>query len=171
MVHNYDQMMAEKDEKQRRWDAHFIRLCLEHAKMSKDPSTQVGCVIVGPYNEILSAGFNGFPRGIKDSPERLNDRETKLALVVHAEMNAVLAAARTGIRLMGSTMYLSATDSSGLVWGGPPCTRCAVEIIQAGVRLIVSTPKKNVPSKWHSDIERSGGLLREAQVLYREVEI
>jgi hypothetical protein len=86
-----------------RWDHHFLRLCQDHARMSKDPSTRVGAVIVGPDGEIRSAGFNGFPRGILDSDDRLNDRETKLKLMVHGEMNAILAAARVGTPVKGCT--------------------------------------------------------------------
>lgn len=153
-----------------RWDEHFLRLTLEHASMSKDPSTRVGAVIVGPDREIRSSGFNGFPRGIADTPERLSDRDTKLSLVVHAEMNAVLNAARTGTPLKGCTLYLSATDHSGLVWGGPPCTRCTVEIIQSGISEIVTRPFKSVPSRWKESIETARSLLTEAGLSYREVQ-
>ena len=73
--------------KQLRWDRHFLDLALQHARISKDPSTQVGSIIVGPDLEFLSAGANGFPRGILDTPQRLNDRDTKLKIVVHAEVN------------------------------------------------------------------------------------
>lgn len=152
-----------------KWDRHFLQLCIDHARMSKDPSTRVGAVIVGPDREIRSAGFNGFPRGIADTAERLNDRDAKLKLVVHGEMNAILAAARVGIPVKGCTLYLAATDVSGLVWGGPPCTRCVVEMIQAGIVEIVSYPKKAIPSKWHSDLEFAAALLTEAGIAYREV--
>src|ERR1700722_8733078 len=118
--------------KRDKWGRHFLNLAYEHAKMSQDPSTKIGSVIVGPDLELRSAGFNGFPRGIADTQERLNNREIKLQLVVHAEMNAVLAAARVGIPLKGCTMYVTATDNSGKIWGGPPCVRCTVETIQAG---------------------------------------
>lgn len=73
-----------------RWDVHFLDLAATHARMSKDPSTRVGSVIVGPDREIRSVGFNGFPRGIEDTYARLHDRDTKLKLVVHGEMNAML---------------------------------------------------------------------------------
>ena len=154
-----------------KWDRHFLGLALYHSKLSKDPSTQVGSVIVGPDREILSAGFNGFPRGIADTAERLNDRDTKLKLVVHAEMNALLAAARTGMRLKGCTLYLAATDESGLVWGGPPCTRCVVEIIQVGIEEIVSFPVKSIPSRWHEDLALARKLIAEAGLIYREVSV
>lgn len=152
-----------------RWDQHFLALAVEHAKMSKDPSTRVGAVIVGSDREILSTGFNGFPRGIADTPDRLNDRELKLRLVVHAEMNAILNAARNGTRLRGHTLYLAATDETGMIWGGPPCSRCTVEVIQAGITQIVSRPEKAVPSKWHEDLKLSRQLLSEVGINYREV--
>lgn len=157
-------------EKQLRWDRHFLQLCLDHARMSRDPSTRVGAVIVGPDLEIRSAGFNGFPRGIADTTERLADREAKLRLVVHGEMNAILAAARVGIPVKGCTLYLAATSASGEVWGGPPCTRCTVELIQAGIVQVVTWPFKAVPSKWADDIAFALTLLQEAGIGYREVE-
>lgn len=153
-----------------KWDKHFLEMALHHSRLSKDPSTKVGAVIVGPDRELLSAGFNGFPRGIVDDPLRLGDREIKLKLVVHAEMNAALAAARVGMRIKGCTMYLAATDDSGMVWGGPPCTRCTVEIIQTGIIEIVSYPPKAIPSRWHEDLTLSRALLCEAGVIYRELE-
>jgi dCMP deaminase len=152
-----------------RWDDHFLGIALTCAKMSKDPSTQVGVVIVGPDREIRSTGFNGFPRGIADTDERLNDRDTKLKLVVHAEMNAILNAARHGVALKGCTMYLVATDRSGEIWGGPPCVRCTVETIQVGISEIVSLAFKNVPSRWKADIEQARDLLCECGLHYREV--
>lgn len=149
--------------KEERWHRHFIGMALYHARMSKDPNTQVGAVIVGPDREILSAGFNGFPRGIQDTAERLNDRDEKLRLIVHAEMNALLAAARTGMRLKDCTLYMAAKDENG-IWGGPPCTRCTVEMIQVGIKQVVSLPFKNTPSNWVDDLDKAGGLLEEAGI-------
>lgn len=152
-----------------KWDDHFLDMCVLIARMSKDPSTQVGSIIVGPDREIRTTGFNGFPRGIKDTHERLTNRDMKLSLVVHAEMNAILNAARVGVSVKGCTLYLAATDSSGLIWGGPPCTRCTVEIIQSGISEIVSHPFKEVPSRWKDSIELSRRLLDEGGVMYREI--
>lgn len=152
-----------------RWDRYFLKLALLNAEMSKDPNTQVGSVIVGPDREVRSSGFNGFPRGIADTEERLHDRDTKLKLVVHGEMNAILGAARVGIPLKGCTLYLAATDSSGLIWGGSPCSRCTVEIIQAGIQEIVSFAPKNTPSRWHDDLAMARSLIEEAGIRYREL--
>ena len=154
-----------------RWDRHFLQLCQDSARMSKDPRTRVGAVIVGPDREVRGTGFNGFPRGIADTSERLNDRETKLNLVVHGEMNAILSAARVGTPLKGCTLYLVATDDTGIVWGGPPCTRCTVEIIQSGIVEIVSYAPRVIPSRWMSDLALSRELLTEAGIGFREVEV
>lgn len=151
-----------------RWDNHFLRLAQAHAAMSKDPNTRVGAVIVGPDREIRATGFNGFPRLVCDSPERLHDRDLKLQLIVHAECNAICAAARVGVPLKGCTLYLAATDDTGMVWGGPPCTRCTVHVLQAGITAVVSRPRKAVPSRWHADLDLAQALLEEAGVTYRE---
>lgn len=152
-----------------RWDRHFLERCVLNARMSKDPRTQVGAIIVGPDREQRADGFNGFPRGIADTPERLNDRDMKMRLIVHAERNAICNAARIGVSVRGCTLYLAATDETGMIWGGPPCTACAIELIQAGITEIVSFPIKTVPSRWHADLEFARSVLSEARVAYREV--
>jgi dCMP deaminase len=159
---NGDKKMSE------RWDRHFLELALTHARMSKDPNTRVGAIIVGPDREVRSAGFNGFPRGIADD-HRLLKREVKLGLIVHAEMNAVLAAARIGTAIKGCSMYLAATDDTGDIWGGPPCTRCVVELLQTGISEIISFPTK-ARSKWLDDLEIARSLLEEAGVSHRELQ-
>jgi dCMP deaminase len=154
-----------------KWDQHFIDMCLFVAQKSKDPSTQVGAVIVGPDNEVRGTGYNGLPRGIRDTPIRLHDRDMKLKLVVHAEMNAILAAARVGIPVKGCTMYvLGRSATSKHPWGGPPCTRCAVEMIQAGITQVRVPVPSGIPERWQADLEFSKSLLQEAGVKYVELE-
>lgn len=148
-------------------DRHWLKMSVHASEQSKDPSTRVGSFILGPDYEVRSSGYNGFPRGVKDD-HRLQDRETKLNLVVHAELNALLAAARVGTPLKGCTLFLAATDDSGMVWGGPPCTRCSVHIIQSGIDEIVSYKPKAVPSRWAADLAVARGILDEAGILYRE---
>lgn len=153
-----------------RWDRHFLRMCQENARMSKDPNTKVGAIIVGPDREIRSTGFNGLPRFIADTPERLNDRDLKLKLVVHAEMNAVLNAARIGVSTKGCVLYLAATSATeDMVWGGVPCVRCTVELIQAGITEIVSYLFKDTPSRWLDDLTMARNLLEEAGIVIREI--
>jgi dCMP deaminase len=156
-------------DKEDRWHRHFLDRALTVAAMSKDPNTQVGCVIVGSYREQRADGFNGFSRGVSDSVERLTDRDLKNRLMVHAERNAICNAARIGVALRGCTLYVVATDGSGSVWGGVPCTACGIEIIQAGITRIVSWPFKDGFSRWRDDLAFSRGILREANIELLEI--
>jgi dCMP deaminase len=155
----------------RDWDRIFLRKALDWARESKDPNTRVGSIIVGPDREVRASGFNGLPRGVADTPERLNDREMKLKLTVHAERNAICTAARIGTALKGCRLYLAAfsVDSPDVVYGGAPCTACAIEIIQAGITEVVSYPFKEGFSRWREDIEFAKDILQEAGLTYREI--
>jgi len=97
------------------------------AMKSKDPSTKIGAVIVGPYNEVRSTGYNGLPRGVNDNISKRNARPTKYFYYTHAEANAVFNAARMGISTNGCTMYTP----------GMPCADCCRAIIQSGVKKVV----------------------------------
>ncbi len=144
-----------------KWDRRFIDLALHISDWSKDPSTKVGCVVVGADREIRSTGFNGFPRGIEDSIERLEDREMKYPLICHAEENAIMHAARIGISLKDCVAYVT--------W--PPCTRCARSLIQAGVVEVVFPKDIEIPERWVEDFERSLSMMKEAGVLARSASV
>ena len=116
-------------------------------------------------------GYNRFPTGIKETAERLQDRELKLTLMVHAELVALINAARVGIPLQGCTLYFVQTDDTGLVWGGVPCTRCTDHILMSGIREVISYPAKRGPSKWHKDWAFARELSRESGLRRREVEL
>lgn len=131
------------------WDIRFLKLSQEVASWSKDPSTQVGSVIVNAKRQILSIGYNGFPRGVIDD-NRLADRLTKYAMVVHAEANAVVNA--TG-SLEGSTAY---------TWPLMPCSTCAGLLIQSGVNRIVSVINDN--PRWIDSFNITKNMLKEAGV-------
>ena len=141
------------------WDARFLELARHISGWSKDPSTKVGCVVVGPDREIRSTGFNGFPRGIEDNVDRLANREMKYPLVCHAEENAIMHAARIGVALKGCIAYVT--------W--PPCTRCARSLIQAGIREIVYPADLVIPDRWIEDFRISSGMLTEAGLSVRGV--
>ena len=142
-----------------KWDQRFLALAEHIAAWSKDPSTKVGCVVVGADREIRSTGFNGFPRGIEDDPGRLENREKKYPLICHAEENAIMHAARIGMPLKGCSAYVT--------W--PPCTRCARSLIQAGVAEVVFPEGCEIPDRWTEDFETSKGMMEEAGVLVRSV--
>ena len=136
------------------WDKRFLQLAKNISEWSKDPSTQVGCVVVGPDRELRSTGFNGLPRGIEDNEQRLNNREIKYPLICHAEENAIMHAARIGMSLKDCTAYVT--------W--PPCTRCARSLIQAGISTIVYPKDIEIPDRWMEDFNLSLNMLKEANI-------
>ena len=139
------------------WGDKYIHLAKEISTWSKDPSTQVGAVVIGEHGQLLSQGYNGFPRGIKDSDERLNNRERKYELVVHAEMNAIYNASLNGVSLKGSTLY---------VYGLPICNECAKGIIQVGIQKVVAMRPEKYNIAWDKSNKNAEALFREADVMY-----
>ena len=107
-----------------KWIARFSDLAKEVAKWSKDPSSQVGAVIVRPDRTVASVGFNGFPRGVEDSQDAIANRDAKLLRTIHAELNAILAAKEP---LVGYSLF---------VWPFQPCAQCAAAIIQSGIKEV-----------------------------------
>ncbi len=139
------------------WSAYFMEMLPAIAARSCDPNTKCSCVIVGPDHEIRSTGYNGMPRGIVESADRL-ERPEKYFWIEHAERNAIYNAARCGTSLAGCTMYLS--------W--VPCMDCARAIAQAGIAVLVcdkaTTDARAGDPRWKPDFDRSTDLLREAGV-------
>lgn len=125
------------------------------SRRSKDPSTRCGAVAVSPAGILLSGGWNGFPRGMRDD-ERLDDREVKLDFMVHAELNCILNASRVGASLLGATMY---------VHGLQPCHRCAVAIVQAGIAH-VRFRSPVTKADWAASFEKSRVVFDECGVSY-----
>jgi dCMP deaminase len=135
------------------WDVWFVLLADFIAQRSKDPSTQCGAVIVRPDNTIAATGYNGFPRGIEDKPELLANREEKYKRVIHAEMNAILTAREP---LHGYTLYVSPM---------PCCERCAVCVVQAGIKKVVyPVPSEARKERWGNSFELSHAVFDEAGV-------
>jgi dCMP deaminase len=139
------------------WDSRFMALASHIGAWSKDRSRRVGCVIVGPNNEIRSTGYNGFPRNINDDLNHRHERPAKYKWTEHAERNAIYNAARIGISLDGCRMYLP--------WF--PCMDCARAIVQSGmVELICIKPDLSDP-QWGGDFAEVPELLTEAGVQLR----
>jgi dCMP deaminase len=122
------------------WDNKFLELAQSVSIWSKDPSTKIGVVAVNPEKkQILSTGYNGFPRGIVDTTERLNVRSIKYQLVVHGEQNCIYNACLNGTCLNGSTFY---------IYGLPCCSECAKGLIQVGVKRVITKYPKTTQAKW-----------------------
>lgn len=150
-VHISDVLRSEI-ERSSRWDQRFLGLAAEVATWSKDATTKVGAVIVRSDNTVASLGFNGFPRGIADTQERISNRYEKLALTVHAEINAILS---SHVPVRGCTLYATL----------PCCDRCAAQIIQAGIARVVTLPAEpEQAARWGDSFERAKMMFAEAGV-------
>ena len=151
----------ERAAQEEKWDRRFLELAKTVSTWSKDPSTQVGAVLVNYLNEVVGMGFNGFPRGVADD-DRLNDRETKYEIVVHAEVNAILQA---GKEASGATLYVYPSFMIP-----PICSRCAGVAIQAGVTGIVGyNPDLNDErvKRWADSISIASDMWAEAGLSIR----
>jgi dCMP deaminase len=133
------------------WDRRFLELARQVASWSKDPSTQTGSVIVGERRRVLGLGYNGFPRGIEDLIERLEDRPTKYALIAHAERNAL---DNTEIPVLGATIYCTLS----------PCSECAKSIIQRGIKRVVAVAER--PERWIENLDQAAMMFKEAGVIH-----
>ncbi|MDI9518298.1 MAG: dCMP deaminase family protein [Bacillota bacterium] len=134
------------------WDEYFIGLAHLSAYRSKDPSTQVGAVIVDDDNRVVSIGYNGLPRGCSDDDypwaREGEALETKYPFVVHAELNAILNSRHS---VEGCTLYVSLF----------PCNECAKAIIQSGIKKIVYESDKYADTE---GVKASKRMLADAKV-------
>lgn len=136
-----------------KWDRRFLKMAEHIAEWSKDPSTKCGAVIVRPDRTIASVGYNGFPRGMNDALALLANREVKLSRMVHAEMNALLSANEP---VKGYTLYTVPFM---------PCDRCAVHMIQAGIKRVVSYAAEGARARrWANAFDQTTRYFREAGV-------
>lgn len=134
-----------------KWDRRFINLANEVKSWSKDPRTKVGCVIVDDNKRVISLGFNGFPSGVEDTEERLNNREIKNKLMAHAERNAF---DNNNVNFKNSTLYTTYF----------PCHDCSKSIIQNGVKRVVA-PSWDTSSLWDDSFNFSINMLKEAGII------
>lgn len=135
------------------WDQRFLYMAASVAAWSKDPSTKVGAVAVR-QRRVLATGYNGLPAGMVDSAERLLNRDVRLALTIHAELNLVTFAARHGVCLDGSTVY---------TYPLLPCSNCATSLIQVGITKVVA-PDFVMPMRWQESMARARQAFTEAGV-------
>jgi len=123
---------------------------------SKDESTKVGAVIVDSDNTVISVGFNGLPRRIQDTDQRLNNRDVKLKMIIHAEINAIITAKRP---LNNTTIYTYPFMS---------CSQCAGLIIQSGICRHISYKTDN--ERWKDSFDLALEMFDEARVIVNLLE-
>ena len=144
---------------EQKWMNRFIELSKVVATWSKDPSKKIGAVIVNNENKVVSMGFNGFPKHITDSEERLEDKYFKRAICLHAEENAILCAKQ------------DLTDCTIFIYGLPPCAHCAAMIIQSGIKTVCyRVPEEyKVSDYWKDNLKIAKNLFYEASVCLLEI--
>jgi dCMP deaminase len=139
-----------------KWELRYLEMAKLVSTWSKDPSTKVGAVIVDSDNTVISVGFNGLPRRIQDTDQRLNNRDIKLKMIIHAEINAIITAKRP---LNGATIYTYPFMS---------CSQCAGLIIQSGICRHISYKTNN--ERWRDSFDLALEMFDEARVIVNLLE-
>ena len=145
------------EKKPKNWPEYFLGIAEQVKLKSKDLRTNIGAVIVGEDNEIVSTGYNSFPRGINDDLDERQERPEKYFWMVHGEMNAILNAARIGSRTKGCKMYLTC---------GVPCSNCGRAIINAGITEVYCKVEDTTRNreKWDEESLRTKQMFKESGV-------
>ena len=139
-----------------KWELRYLEMAKLVSTWSKDPSTKVGSVIVDSDNTVISVGFNGLPRRIQDTDQRLNNRDIKLKMIIHAEINAIITAKKP---LNGATIYTYPFMS---------CSQCAGLIIQSGICRHISYKTNN--ERWKDSFDLALEMFDEARVIVNLLE-
>lgn len=122
-----------------KWTFRFLALALFVSKFSKDPSTQVGAVLVKDKNNFISFGYNGLPKTMDDDPKILNIREEKYKHILHAEENAIY---NSNTNVEGATLFVT----------NPPCLHCTSVLAQNGIKEVVYlNPSEDYYSRWNKE--------------------
>lgn len=150
---------AKKAARRAKWDPHWLGMAQYMARVSKDPSTKVGAVIVRPDMTLAAVGFNGFARGMCDHDHLYEDRDVKYSRVIHAEMNAILNAHGP---VDGCTLYTTFA----------PCDRCAVFVIQAGIRRVVSPiAPPELQERWGESLAKTAAFFEEGNIEFNLLDV
>lgn len=143
-----------------KWDRRFLELARTISTWSKDPSTQVGAVIVDCYNRVISTGYNGFPKMMEDKEEWYADRTEKYSRIIHGEINAILFCREQNLDCC--TLY---------TYPFLPCDRCCVIVGQSGIYRVVSfEPTPETLERWGSAFEKTKEYCNQMQIEVKEYE-
>jgi dCMP deaminase len=139
------------------WDDYFMTMAYLCSMKSKDESTHIGAVVVGPDNEIRSTGYNSFVRGLLDDIPTRQERPEKYFWFEHAERNSIYNASLMGVSLKGCKMYTN----------GTPCCDCTRGIIQSGIKEVIVDIKWESPDVWGENAKRTIDMFNETGVNIR----
>lgn len=145
-----------------KWDTRYLEMAKLVATWSKDPGHKIGAVAVGEHGQILSTGYNGLPRKLRDFDNRLTNRDLKLKHTIHAEMNVIYNASLTNVSLRDASLY---------VYGLPCCSSCSLGIIQSGInRVVITSQSLNDSDFWTESWQFSKSVFEEAGIEIVEVD-
>ncbi len=166
-------------------DEYYLNIAKEVAQRGTCLRRRYGAVIVRE-DQIVSTGYVGAPRGTPNCidvkrclREELNiphGERYELCRSVHAEMNAVINAARAGVSLLGGTMYIYGEDvKTGKIVDAYPCKMCRRVIINAGLKRVVircadGSIKSFDVSDWVAEESDMEAQIREAMALIKREE-
>lgn len=141
------------------WDTYFMALASLASQRSNCMKRRVGCVLVGPERRVISTGYNGTPRGLRNCAEggcpRCNDGSGSgvglaTCLCIHAEENALLESGRERIR-DGSVLYCDTC----------PCLTCSIKICQVGISEVVYAHGYSMDGETAAVFSQAGVKLRQ----------
>tara|TARA_R100001440_G_scaffold16745_1_gene28350 strand:+ start:3723 stop:4181 length:459 start_codon:yes stop_codon:yes gene_type:complete len=144
------------------WQLKYFQLAKTIANFSKDPCQKVGAVAIGNYGQVLSQGYNGFPRKFSDKEEFYSNKLIKNNFIIHAEMNCIYNAALTGVSLDQALLF---------VYGLHICHECAKGIIQAGFSKVYSKGPAAYSKKWNESFKLSEESFKKAGIIYKKINI
>lgn len=141
-----------------KWCKRFIELAKTVSTWSKDEH-KVGAVIVNDKKQVIGLGYNGFAKGINDSEARLNNKDIKRDLTIHAEENAII------------NTYENNTDNTTIfIYGYPPCLHCVNVLIQSGIkRIYFYNPNEKVSRYWKKNLNTAKDIAIEAKLIYTDL--
>ncbi|SPO06637.1 probable dCMP deaminase [Cephalotrichum gorgonifer] len=151
--------LANEDRLRPSWDSYFMSLASLAARRSNCMKRRVGCVLVGRTRRVISTGYNGTPRGLRNCADggcpRCNSGSTSGAslatcLCIHAEENALLEAGRDRIR-DGAVLYCDTC----------PCLTCSIKICQVGISEVVYSQGYSMDSETAAVFSEAGVKLRQ----------
>jgi dCMP deaminase len=142
------------------WKDRYLNLAKEISLWSKDPSTKVGCIAVGEFGQVLSQGYNGFPRNFPDTVSNYEDRTKKYNYIIHAEMNCIYHATYNGISLQNSTFF---------IYGLNVCHECAKGLCQVGVKHVISKDIATNNVRWKDSCNLATEIFFQQGVKYERV--
>ena len=139
-------------------DLYYMNLCFGVNLRSIDKSSKCGCIAAHKDGAFLSSGYNNPLRGSDD--HNIPDvRPDKYAYMEHSERNAIYNAARHGIKIYGSTFYIT----------GFPCIDCLRGMVQSGAKKIIYGPLQVKMPEIREDALYSGVLKKQTIVIKRFV--